>query len=259
MIKKRSKMNKIIMWGLIATASVSLASVGFASWVINTITPTNGDNVKVTVGEVKNKSLIAKVNTEGTDLNVAFDNDAEKDTTGGNFVNDDGKKEKLSFTIKTTFETGATQISDVLGGVDFDFTVGTDLQKLINASDSTGATNYIKAPSFIGTDNKSTIRFTWTGTACSSTALVPDKSAYFSTGIQTNSSGAGKTFSFTTTFTFEWGSAFLNVNPNKTTIGSSDSTTALTRSSLETRLAAFRAAYNDKGSFLSVKITPVAK
>lgn len=256
MIKKRSKMNNIIMWGLIATASVSLASVGFASWVINTITPTNGDNVKVTVGEVQNKSLIAKVNTAGTDLNVVFDNDAKKDTTGGNFVNSDGKVEKLSFTINATFETGSAHISDVLGGVDFDFTVGADLTSLINETDN--SKSYIKKPSFIGDGNKSTIRLAWNGTSYSSATLAPN-SPTFTTGLTASSSGEGQSFSFTTTFTFEWGNAFLSVNPNKTPIGTSDTTETLTRKTLETRLANFRTAYNENGSFLSVKITPVAK
>lgn len=259
MIKKKSKMNKIIMWGLIVTASVSLASVGFASWVINTIVPSDKNNINVSVGEVKNKSLTATVNAANSNLNVSFDHD----NVGTNFINDNPttEKEKLDFTINTTFSTGATKISDVLAGVDFEFTIGTDLQKLINSSDSTDATKYIKSPSFIGDGNKSTIRFTWTGTACSKTALVPDKSNYFSTGIAENADGSKQAFTFTTTFKFEWGEAFLSKNPASTLLVTTggDTTTALTRQTLETRLAAFRAAYKAGGSFLSVKITPVAK
>lgn len=256
MIKKRSKMNNIIMWGLIATASVSLASVGFASWVINTITPAQSDNVKVSVGDVVNRSLTASIETEGTNLSVSFDHNGNNK----NFTSNDDKTEKLSFTIKNTFTapTG-TYIASLLGGVEYEFTIGADLENLINKGATDNSTKYIKSPSFIGDGNKSTIGFTWTNNSLSNKTLTPNNSKTFSADIPDNTVGTGNTLTFTTTFTFEWGEAFLGVNPCETPTGTADTSTTLTMQTLTARLNAFKTAYNASGTFLSVTVTPIAK
>ncbi len=251
MIKKKSKMNKIIMWGLIATASVSLASVGFASWVINSITPSGSNNIKVGVGEVKTKSLTATVNSTPDDLKVSFDHDDK----GTNFANDDNGKEKLDFTIKTTITTAENvYISKVLSKLEYKFTIGTALSDLINKDAAEDDTKYINTPSFIGADNISTVTFNWNETANSltSTTLNPDKTPTFT--VEPGTSGVGNTFVVNATFKFEWGAAFKNSNPASTKIEGS-----YTKEFLEQRLKAFRNAYNDKGTFLSVVVTPVAK
>ena len=258
MIKKRSKMNKIIMWGLIATASVSLASVGFASWVINTITPAQSDNVKVSVGDVVNHTLTASIETEGTNLSVSFDHNGNNK----NFTNGNGNvnNEKLSFTIKNTFTapTG-TYIASLLGGVEYKFTIGADLEKLINSTASSNDTKYIKSPSFIGTDNKSTITFNWSDANSLSGKTLNPTTDTFKDGIAASAYGTTNTFTFTTTFTFEWGLAFLGVNPCETNTGTADTESTLTMKTLTDRLTAFRQAYKEKGTFLSIKVTPIAK
>ena len=256
MIKKRSKMNKIIMWGLIATASVSLASVGFASWVINTITPAQSDNVNVSVGDVVNHTLTASIETAETNLSVRFDHSGK----GDNFTNGDNKKEKLSFTIKNTFTapTG-TYIASLLGGVEYKFTIGPDLEKLINSTASSNDTKYIKSPSFIGTDNKSTITFNWSDANSLSGKTLNPTTDTFKDGIAASAYGTTNTFTFTTTFTFEWGLAFLGVNPCETNTGTADTESTLTMKTLTDRLTAFRQAYKADGTFLSIKVTPIAK
>lgn len=258
MIKKRSKMNNIIMWGLIATASVSLASVGFASWVINTITPAQSDNVNVSVGDVVNRSLTASINKEGTNLNVSFDHNGNNK----NFTNGDGtgNNEKLSFTISNTFTapTG-TYIASLLGGVEYEFTIGTDLEKLINNGATDNSTKYIKSPSFIGTNNKSTITFNWSDANSLSGKTLNPTTDTFKDDIPASAVGTTNTFTFTTTFTFEWGEAFLRVNPCVTPTGTTDSSEALTMKTLTDRLNAFKTAYKADGTFLSIKVTPIAK
>ena len=213
------------------------------------------NNIKVGVGEVKTKSLTATVTSAETDLNVSFDHDGE---LNGNFVNGDTKVQKLSFVIKTTIQTNEGYIAKILDKVQYKFTIGTDLEKLINASDSTGASKYIKSPSFIGTSGTSTATFNWNETANSLTDITKDPDE---TTFETRSTpdGTSNKVDVTSTFTFEWGDAFLGVNPNQTTIGITDTTGALTRKTLETRLAAFRAAYKTGGEFLSVIVTPVVK
>ena len=258
MIKKRSKMNKIIMWGLIATASVSLASVGFASWVINTIVPSESKNINVSVGEVGTKNLTAAVNSTAEDLKVSFDNNG-----GPNYTSDDSGTEKLSFTINATYTTTNTHIADVLGGVEFQFTVGKALTDLIGTGDD--ATNYIATPNFYDDANKkSTIALTW------NTSNALDTKSYTPVGTFTTTldslgsvSGADQTLTFSTTFTFKWGKAFLGANPSSTKISTtgSDTTTALTKATLDARLQAFKAKYETikTETFLSVVVTPVLR
>jgi len=253
MIKKNNKRNKIIMWGLIATASISLASVGFASFVINTMTPGTVDNITVNVGNVVDNTLETTI--EGaSDLIVSFDHDGK----GTNFANGDKNTEDLSFGITTTFTapTGV-KIASLSKGVEFSFTIGEDLAKLINSSDTTGATNYINSPSFIGADNKSTIGFTWSDSNyLTEKTLYPDKKDQFKDDIAGSADGTSNTITFTTTFTFEWGKAFLNTNPASTTIGDTDSDSSLTKTTLISRLKAFKGAYKTGGKFLSITVTP---
>lgn len=257
MIKKKSKMNKIIMWGLIATASVSLASVGFASWVINTIVPSNKNNINVSVGKVGSKDLKAVVNSTTEDLTVRFDNNG-----GPNYTNGDEITEKLSFTIDATFSTTtSTHIADVLGGVEFQFTVGEALTSLIGTTD---ATKYIEAPSFYDTNKKSTIEFTWnTSNVLESKTYTPAGTFITSLKDDISISGADPTITFRTTFTFKWGKAFLGDNPSSTSISTtgSDTEKALTRATLNSRLQAFRTKYEGltNPTFLSVIVTPVLR
>jgi len=250
MIKKNNKRNKIIMWGLIATASISLASVGFASFVINTMTPGTVDNITVKVGEVVDNTLTTKIE-EASVLSVSFDHDGN----GTNFGNGDNKTQDLSFGIKTTFTapTGV-KIASLLKGVEFSFTIGEDLKSLIGTTDET---KYIKSPSFIGADNKSTIGFTWSDSNyLTEKTLNPDKKDQFKVDIADSADGTSNTITFTTTFTFEWGKAFLNTNPASTTIGDTDSDSSLTKTTLISRLKAFKGAYKTGGKFLSITVTP---
>lgn len=255
MIKKRSKMNNIIMWGLIATASVSLASVGFASWVINTITPSNKNNINVSVGKVGSKDLKAVVNSTTEDLTVRFDNNG-----GPNYTNGDKITEKLSFTIDATFSTTTSEyIASVLDGVEFQFTVGEALTSLIGTTD---ATKYIEAPSFYDKNQKSTIAFTWNpSNSLASKTYTPENT--FTTTLGDSESGVGKTLTFSTTFSFKWGKAFLGDNPSSTKISTTgeDTADALTRATLDSRLQAFRTKYEGltNPTFLSVIVTPVLR
>jgi len=250
MIKKNNKRNKIIMWGLIATASISLASVGFASFVINTMTPGTVDNITVNVGEVVDNTLTTKIDEKASDLSVSFDHDGK----GTNFTNGDNETQDLSFGIKTTFTAPeGVKIASLLKGVEFSFTIGEDLKSLIGTTDET---KYIKSPSFIGADNKSTIGFTWSDSNYLTEKTLNPSTDKFAIDLKDNASGADSTITFITTFTFEWGKAFLNTNPASTKTGDTDTTDSLTKATLISRLKAFKGAYKTGGKFLSITVTP---
>ena len=215
MIKKRSKMNNIIMWGLIATASVSLASVGFASWVINTMVPSTVKDVSISVGAVSDKSITATAVEEaiGGKTGLIFDNLA----TGGNFENGDKITEKLSFKIKTTLTIKEnSDFQQLLTSLSFTFN---------NALDAAVTGNYITMP--FAKDHKQVIKLT--PVASSTNQFTVEYSATTSgvaidglTGNIFDYTTGAKEINITTTFTCGWGSMFNNDNPSKLTLSDTD-------------------------------------
>ena len=49
---KKSRKSKIVLLSVLGLATVSLATVGFASWVISGETPATSDNITAEVGAV---------------------------------------------------------------------------------------------------------------------------------------------------------------------------------------------------------------
>ena len=248
MIKKKSKMNKIIMWGLIATASVSLASVGFANWVINTMAPAQSGDITIGIGAVKTKSISTELTlTDGT---VKFDHDDK----GKNFTNDDNGVEDLKFIIKSKFTCADSnqKIGSILKGVKFDFDFSTELAALFGKTD---ANKYIEAP-FVADSatNSSSLKLTFDETTYAYKSVTGEISNYLETGLTDGAPGNTSTFEFSTTFTFRWGLAFGNTNP-----ASTDVNAALTKDELINRLNAFKTATAGKTLNLNVTVTPLDK
>lgn len=199
MIKKKSKMNKIIMWGLIATASVSLASVGFASYVINTITPSKNNNINVQIGKVENLAVTAELKAVGagsaTDLTVRFDNDNNNLNVG----NGDGKTEDLEFAFEYTLSnSGDLSVAHAVKEVDIKFTnISNQINQMVNG-------NYITSPLI---DTTVAIDENGTGTTAAATTYPNHKITY-----ETNK------ITIISRFKFGWGSAFNGVNPSNKSV-----------------------------------------
>lgn len=254
MIKKRSKMNNIIMWGLIATASVSLASVGFASWVINTMVPDTTDNMDITVGAVSDKSITAEAVEEaiGQKKGLSFDNLE----SGSNITNGDSGVEKLSFKIKTTLTIKeGSNFQDLLTSLSFTFN---------DALNDAVTKNYITMPFVTSTtDRKQVVTLT----------KVTDSNNQFTVAYTKNTTGvaidgastgtfsytAGKSIDITTTFTCGWGTEFNNQNPGLLTIGDKDEITngKITMATFKTKIEGLRTAIGTKK--LNVTVTPNGK
>lgn len=204
MIKKKSKMNKIIMWGLIATASVSLASVGFASWVINTMVGTNGDNINVQIGKVENLSVTAALKAVGTgsatDLTVSFDNDNKNTEVG----NGDGGKEDLEFAFEYTLrKEGESSVAHAIKEVEISFTgISNVLTQMVSKK-------YIVSPISEGSKTIIAIDENGTGTVGPNTTDNPNhKITYTNNEITIISK-----------YSFKWGTAFNGKNPSQKEIG----------------------------------------
>ena len=58
---KKSRKSKIVLLSVLGLATVSLATVGFASWVISGVTPAEEKNITVSAGAVTDSSLIATI------------------------------------------------------------------------------------------------------------------------------------------------------------------------------------------------------
>ena len=70
---KKSRKSKIVLLSVLGLATVSLATVGFASWVINEITPATSNNITAEVGSIVDNTLKATIDGS-SDLKVRFDN-----------------------------------------------------------------------------------------------------------------------------------------------------------------------------------------
>lgn len=232
MIKKRSKMNKIIMWGLIATASVSLASVGFASWVINSMTSTKGDNINVQIGKVENLSVTAALKAVGTgsatDLTVRFDNDNKNAAVG----NGDKKVEDLEFAFEYTLtNSGELSVGHSVKEVDIKFTnISNQINEMVTG-------NYITSPL---NDTKVTIEEKETGTTAAAATNPNHEITYEKNKITIISK-----------FKFGWGTAFNGENPSKKSVPEG--------AKWETTLTNFVNILGTGSATFTATITPVAR
>lgn len=228
---KKSRKSKIVLFSVLGLATISLATVGFASWVISGITATDSQNINVSAGDVVDNTLAATITA--SDLGVKFDN---KVVEGGL----DGNKEEdliFTFTVKVTGQT--TKI----GGLEFKFTLGNGFKGLITGKYIQFITN-----STIG----DTISFTYTnGTGLPSGTSFTDTT---SSKIEYTADGTGTFGTFACTFAFKWGDKFGGENP------SSAYAKAVNKQTVIENLKAFDAAVkaiSASETWLSVVVTPV--
>ncbi len=233
---KKSRKSKIVLLSVLGLATVSLATVGFASWVISGVTPTSSQNITVSAGTVTDNTLKAEI-LSNSELNVAFDNIEVKNGLTGDY------KEDLNF----SFSVKVTGKEDVLSGIKFTFTLDDNFRALFTH-------NYLQ---FITNNGNSLVsEFTMTkGTTCT----FADSNVTFADGEHSSvtysyADGAG---TFACNFAFKWGSVFKNVNPSQCYATSSDSDKA----TVITNLKAFDADAKlvTANPWMSVVVTPVAK
>ena len=139
---KKSRKSKIVLLSVLGLATVSLATVGFASWVISGETSVTSNNITAEVGSIVDNTLTAAI-TETTKIGVNFDNVPN----GGNgFANGDKKEEDLNVEFKATI-TGDNL--DVLSSVKFVFAPSEKFLALTGSGTSnTTADDYIVFPPY---------------------------------------------------------------------------------------------------------------
>lgn len=184
MIKNNKRKSNFIIFTVISLATISLATIGFSSWIIKETTDDTTDNIKVEVGKVVDDTLTAKIE-DGADLSVRFDNIKD-----GAIATSDTVYEDLDFSfIVSVSGTGTKK------GLKFEFSENATLTTL-------ATNNYIDLPY-----SSATFAVSETGT---SGALQNGSTVSVST-----SSTDSSVMIFTCNFKFAWGSVFEHKNPSK--------------------------------------------
>lgn len=233
---KKSRKSKIVLLSVLGLATVSLATVGFASWVISGVTSDTVENITAVAGDVVDNTLVAAItNTDG--IGVRFDNVSSGAT---NFTNGDNEAEDLDVNFTAT----VTGNLDKLSSVNFVFAPTEGFLALTGSGTTdTTADDYIVFP-FLDAVSK-----TITLTKSESNYVLSNHANESSVGTL----ASGSVLTLTCNFKFAWGDAFGKKNPGVSTIEKAE---------LVTRLNAFKAAFNtlttNSNNIMTITVTPVA-
>ena len=235
---KKSRKSKIVLLSVLGLATVSLATVGFASWVISGETAASNQNITAIAGEVVDKTLSASIDSDECDLSIRFDNLA-KGTSGLNIANgSETDKEDLDFKIVTTITAG-DKLNGNLAGVKYEFTYANVLEQAITKQYVAFAKGKTYTP---------TINFTG-DQAASVTDSTTDTLAF------TNA----KTLKITSNFSFTWGQAFGKNNPGKLDPNGDNAVDSSKKNIEVLKDFVNLIGTSTSQNLITVKVTPVAK
>ena len=243
-----NKFNKGKLVGIVAASlsAVSLMGVGFASWVINSTTSTDSNNITVTVENVLENQVTIK-NAQVADPTIKFDANSNK---SGGLLTAQGTTEDLEFSISYTITNNIqTNKFKVFAYITDEakqkaFTTAVDTNKMIEMPEVLNITKsgdkYSNMPAALTFDGET--RPTGTGATIKETAV-------------------GTTYNVTQTFKFKWGLAFAEKNPVEVSstdqvhkVGdTSGTTTSATANILKDNLAELR---NANLSTFKITIAP---
>lgn len=206
-----NKFNKGKLVGVVAASlsAVSLMGVGFASWVLN-----GGDNkdvgdITITVAGTEDNSIKFVTPDPHLIADGGIKFDAKKDDTTGPITWDGTNSEKLNFTIEYTINCVNTE---KFGGVKAYMTIGNATSGAGKAlADAIGSKKYLIAP--LSTEKAASVAIAnslTTETNDANTEQLPNKKYETTVTKKTNTS-----YTFTTKFSFNWGTAFGKVNPSE--------------------------------------------
>ena len=85
----KKKTNKIVMYSLIGLATVSLAAVGFSSWIIDGSVDSSNNKVTVNVSNAQDRTTLIELGT--CDTNLSFDYKKNSTNPNPNIIFDEMK------------------------------------------------------------------------------------------------------------------------------------------------------------------------
>lgn len=182
------------MYCLLGLSVISLASIGFANWVIiNSDSKTSA--ITAEIGQIENGNLTATI-LDTSDFTVRFD--SISDSTGAITSGSDDETEKLYFNANFTLDIG--NLSDFSG---------IQIRLGFNNSEGCGAKNFID---FLGTPgyiDTTLLSDEYTFKLGNETISETKLNAYLTYQYQIDN----KVATVKVTYTFKWGSAFGEENP----------------------------------------------
>ena len=235
---KKSRKSKIVLLSVLGLATVSLATVGFASWVISDITPTSSQNIAVSTGSVTDNSLTATILDDSTrDLTVAFDNKKVTNGIGGL----EGEDLEFGFTVQVVGD------QNVLKGIEFKFTLDPKFKALFTSK-------YLK---FIANGTDDSIAETFSMTKGDTCTISGSGISFANTEkSKVTYSYTDKVGTFACKFAFTWGHEFNYKNPSE---NYAEQKTSADKTSVINKLNAFgeEAKKVTASQWMSVVVTPV--
>lgn len=253
-LQKKIRSRKLLLGVVTGLAAVSVASVGFSSWILGdqTYSDSTGD-ISVGVGALTdNRMGIEIVNVSNvTDYSLAFDDDGYQGDVVKGSSTEAAPNEDLKFTVVVNVTSEATPIKDLLSG--FSISIGSNamLQQLISGGIiQSPVTSDGGSLSWLSSTDVAAI-FAETPVLTGSKAYTNPSSIYTYTWSVCDQAGADVTtvvstalsMYFKVTFSFAWGSAFDYANPTRmsqTTFDSGGSTALSTLATWHSATAAER-------------------
>lgn len=205
-----NKFNKGKLIGVVAASlsAVSLMGVGFASWVLNGGDNKDVGNITISVAGTEDNSItFVDPLPHLTDDSIKFD--AKNGDTTGPITWDGINSEKLNFTIEYTIKCVNTA---KFGGVKAYMEIATPTTGAGKAlAEAIGSKNYLFAPLSTDENSKTMIASKLDGKTEDANADGLTNKKYSTTVV----AGVESTYTFTTVFSFNWGSHFEKKNPSE--------------------------------------------
>lgn len=218
MLNKKRRSKKALIVSLSLLTCVSLAGVGFASFIIgstNKVEP----SVSVTLGSVTDKDYKLELKASETGYDVALSFDAPSSNTNTNTYVTGTGSEDMDFCIIFTL-TGANPSSD-LSGIKVTLTDGGSMGTL--RSQSADNINYDHViPPYVSGTSYTISGFTANSTKTNLYNRAGTKVSTSKSSLDYTVSVSGNVYTYTLTGTFIWGNVYNNANPVNLTSESED-------------------------------------
>lgn len=233
------KKGKALGFAMVGLAAVAVTSIGFSTWIVQSLTPTEEQSVSLAVADTVDMSISLAV-TGTPDLSVTFDA-ATGDTAGDITASSTQVDMTFGFTFTITVNSGT--VPSIVGSIVPTFTALSGLTSSISS-------NYVVAPLTSGTALNLTLA---AGTYYdgSTTSKTNYKEKYVVTATSTT------VYTVDATFQFLWGTFFGGVNPSLCDSAFSPAYNNHALSDILTALGNLKTNLNDK-TIAALVLTPVA-
>ncbi|MBO8427220.1 MAG: hypothetical protein IAC58_01510 [Firmicutes bacterium] len=220
--------NKIILYSLLGLSIISLAGVGFSSWVINNTKEATTDNFSITFGEVVENSITTQITS--SDLQIRFDALSDEYCTN-EITNGEETSEDLNYSVSFTLTSTDVDLTTI--SLEFAYSNEENFKSTLG-----GTTQYIDCTCL--TD----FTYEMPDSDVSDVTATNNSAATFDVTY----GGSKLTANVTVSFSFKWGSVFGENNNNPCTS---------TVDNVVTKLKDFENAYSAfENTTINLKITP---